>query len=194
MLAASAAAWAAGVNPAMIARALTTFRADPATAPGRFNVLGVAGRQVIVDYGHNTAAMRALAEALPRDGARKTLMVVGLPGDRRDEDLITTFQAAMPMADEYVVHDLKNLRGRTRNEVPQLMMSCITDGRPCQVVADPKEGISRAFHRTQPGDRIIVIADEVDEALELVNALACEHDEELCSSPVWSGGEAASAL
>jgi cyanophycin synthetase len=193
VLAASAAAWAAGINPAMIARALATFRSDPAMTPGRFNVIAVAGRQLVVDYGHNTAALRALAEALPRDGSRRTLMVVGLPGDRRDEDLLTTFQSAMPMADEYLLHDLKDLRGRTRNEVPRLMMSCVTDGRPCHVVADPREGISRAFHRTQPGDRIIVIADEVDEALELVNTLACEHDEELCSSPVWSGA-AASAL
>jgi cyanophycin synthetase len=193
VLAATAAAWAAGVNPAMIARALTTFRSDPAMAPGRFNVLGVAGRQVIVDYGHNTAAMQALAETLPRDGSRKTVLVVGLPGDRRDEDLITTFQAALPMADEYVVHDLKGLRGRAKDEVPRMLIACVTDGRRCHLATDQREGVSRGFHRTQPGDRLIIIADEVDEALELVNELACEHDEEMCSSPVWSGGEAASA-
>ncbi|NMO15039.1 cyanophycin synthetase [Pyxidicoccus fallax] len=193
VLAASAAAWAAGINPAMIARALNTFRSDPLMTPGRFNMMSVGGRQIIVDYGHNTAAMRALAEALPRDGSRKTLMVVGLPGDRRDEDLLTTFQAALPMADEYVVHDLKNLRGRAKDEVPRMFMSCVTDGRPCHLVEDQSAGVTRAFHRTQPGDRIIVIADEVDEALDLVNALACEHDEELCSTPVWSGGAVASA-
>ncbi|HLM46728.1 MAG TPA: cyanophycin synthetase, partial [Myxococcaceae bacterium] len=37
-LAATAAAWAAGLNPALIVRALTTFRTDMKTTPGRFNL------------------------------------------------------------------------------------------------------------------------------------------------------------
>src|SRR5690349_21756796 len=50
-LAATAAAWAAGVNPALIVRALTTFKTDAAMTPGRFNLTEINGVQVILDYG-----------------------------------------------------------------------------------------------------------------------------------------------
>src|SRR5215218_4992994 len=63
-LAATAAAWAAGLNPAMIARALTTFATDEQMAPGRFNTMEIAGVEIILDYGHNTAAVAALGQAV----------------------------------------------------------------------------------------------------------------------------------
>src|SRR6185369_10521354 len=63
-LAATAAAWAAGLNPAMIVRALTTFKTDAATVPGRFNVREIRGVEVILDYGHNAAALKALGEGI----------------------------------------------------------------------------------------------------------------------------------
>jgi cyanophycin synthetase len=63
-LAATAAAWAAGLNPAIIVRALATFKTDTVLVPGRFNVLEIARAQVVLDYGHNPAAMEALGQAL----------------------------------------------------------------------------------------------------------------------------------
>jgi cyanophycin synthetase len=182
-LAATAAAWAAGLNPALIVRALTTFRTDTRMVPGRFNLFGVAGRQVILDYAHNVAAMRALAEALPRSPDRRTFMVVGLPGDRRDEDLLATTQATLPMVDEYVLHDLRDRRGRAELEVPRLMRSCLPPDRPHQFTRDQRDGVLRAFQKSREGDRIIIIADLVEEALEAIQAMA-EADEAGCETPV----------
>ncbi|WNG27072.1 cyanophycin synthetase [Cystobacter fuscus] len=195
-LAATAAAWAQGLNPALIVRALSTFRSDHRMAPGRFNVLGLAGRQVILDYGHNVGAMRALAETLTHDGSRRTVMVMGLPGDRRDEDLVATFKASLPFVDEYVLHDLKDRCERAVMEVPQLMSSCLTDDTPYTFAMDQREGILRGFQRTQPGDRLVVIADIVEEALAVLEALADVKmgEEETCEDPVsrgleyWSNG------
>src|SRR5215217_5864370 len=85
-----AAAWAAGLNPAMIARALTTFAADEQMVPGRFNTVEIAGVEIILDYGHNTAAVAALGQAVTAMGQRRTVLVAGLPGDRRDADLCAT--------------------------------------------------------------------------------------------------------
>jgi cyanophycin synthetase len=186
-LAATAAAWAQGLNPALIVRALTTFRSDHRMAPGRFNVLGLAGRQVILDYGHNVGAMRAIAEALPRDSSRRTLMVIGLPGDRRDEDILATVQETLPFVDEYVLHDLKDLRERAALEVPRLMRSCLAPGTPYHFATDGREGILRGFQLSRPGDRLIIIADIVEEALEVLESLAdVEADEEsgVCEIPV----------
>jgi cyanophycin synthetase len=183
-LAATAAAWAAGLNPALIVRALTTFRANTQMVPGRFNVLGLEGRQVILDYGHNVGAMRALAESLPRKEGQRTIMVVGLPGDRRDEDLLATFQQTLPFVDEYVLHDLKDLRGRAELEVPQLMKSCLPPGTPYRFAADQREGILQAFRSSREGDRLVIIADLVDEALEVIQALAEVDEVSTCENPV----------
>ncbi|MFL5350400.1 MAG: cyanophycin synthetase [Hyalangium sp.] len=186
-LAATAAAWASGLNPALIVRALTTFRTDMKTTPGRFNLFNLAGRQVILDYGHNVAAIRAIGEALPRSDERRTVMAIGLPGDRRDEDLLATFQATLPFVDEYVLYDLKDRRGRAELELPRLMKSCLKPGMPFHFAADQREAILRAFERTRSADRMVVIADLVEEALEVLQALAevdQAEDTEACEHPV----------
>ena len=185
-LAATAAAWAEGLNPALIGRALTTFRMDVNMAPGRFNVLGIAGRQVILDYGHNVAAMKAIAEALPRKANRRTVMVIGLPGDRRDEDLLATVKETLPFVDEFVFHDLKDRRNRAENEVPMLMRSCLEPGTPHEFAQDAHTGILRGFARTRPGDRLVIIADIVDEALATIRQLSAEDETatEACETPV----------
>jgi len=51
-LAAAAAAWVRDVPISTIRNGLRTFHADFATTPGRFNLLDVEGRHVLVDYAH----------------------------------------------------------------------------------------------------------------------------------------------
>jgi cyanophycin synthetase len=83
--------------------------------------------------------------------------------------------------DEYVLHDLKDRRGRAENEVPQLLMRGLPANTPCQIAPSAREGILLAFRRMEAGDRLVVIADEVDEALDVVRALANVREEEHCA-------------
>ena len=122
--------------------------------------------------------MAALAEAVASLDKRRTVMVMGLPGDRRDEDLIATGFASLPNADHYVLHDIEDLRGRRALEVPQLLMSALSlDGR-CEIVADSKGAIQRGWHCAKPGDRLLIIADEVDSALETLQSVGRAFDDE----------------
>ncbi|MFL5801592.1 MAG: cyanophycin synthetase [Roseiflexaceae bacterium] len=170
-LAATAAAWAAGLNPALIARALTTFQTDEQMAPGRFNRLEVGGVEVILDYGHNTAALVALGQAVLAMGQRRTVLVIGLPGDRRDEDLVATIVATHCFADGYVLFDLADLRGRAPRELPRLLCEHIPEDRLCIFASNQREGIERGWQRVVPGDRLIVIVDEVEDGIEQVHCL-----------------------
>lgn len=171
-LTATAAAWGAGLNPAMIARALTTFRSDSTMIPGRFNVTETNGVQVILDYGHNEAAMKAFGEGVAALGKRHTLMVIGLPGDRRDSDLMATIDATIPFVDEYILHDLLDRRGREENEVPKLMQSRLPPDRPCTIIANQHEATLEAWRRAKAGDRLVIIADVVDDSLSTLSGLA----------------------
>ncbi len=181
-LAATAAAWAAGLNPALIARALSTFTSDHATVPGRFNVSDMARVQVILDYGHNAAALRALGQAVKALPPRRTVLMIGLPGDRRDDDLSATIEATLPWADEYVLYDQENdRRGRAPGEMPRLLQRCVPAQVPSQVADSQAEGMSLAWQRVRPGDRLVVIPAEVDGAFEqLQHAAAASDDEATC--------------
>jgi cyanophycin synthetase len=171
-LAATAAAWAAGLNPAMIVRALTTFETDATRVPGRFNFFELNGVEVILDYGHNTAAMKALGKAVEALEPRHTVMVLTLPGDRRDEDVIETSKATIPFVDAYVLYDSEDRRGRADQEIPDLMYRQLPSDIPYDFADGQREGILKGWRCAQPGDRLIIICDEVEEALEILHDLA----------------------
>ncbi len=186
-LAATAAAWSAGLNPAMIVRALSTFVADTVMVPGRFNIMNMKGVQVILDYGHNPAALAALTEAVEAMEKRRTAIVMGLPGDRRDEDLIASIQATIPMIDAYIFHDLHDRRERAPGEVPRLLSQSLPSHIPYEYVDDQRQGVYQAWRSLRPGDRLIVIADVVDNAIELLRHHT-EHEQEegaCVAAPHW---------
>jgi cyanophycin synthetase len=188
-LAASAAAWAAGLNPAMIARALTTFMADERMAPGRFNRIKVGGVDIILDYGHNTAALTALGQAVLALDRRRTVLVIGLPGDRRDEDLVATLDAARPFADAYVLYDLADLRGRAPGELPTMLYQHVAVDRPCAIASNQREAIERGWQQVAPGDRLLVIVDEVEAAIELIHGLSeAMPQDAACLTPIAREG------
>jgi cyanophycin synthetase len=186
-LAATAAAWAAGLNPAMIVRALTTFKTDSAMVPGRFNVSEVSGVEVVLDYGHNPAAVKALVDAVEALGRRKTVFVLGLPGDRRDQDLKETIQATIALGDEYILHDLKERRGREKDEVPKLLRSYLPADAYCEFADDQPQALTSAWKRVKAGDRLVIIADQVDETIEVVQRITHSAGEDTqCDSPLAS--------
>lgn len=170
-LAATAAAWSAGLNPAMIVRALTTFKSDAATIPARFNVHDIHGVEVVIDYGHNTAALVALGEALHSLGDRRTVMVIGLPGDRRDDDIRRSIHATHSYVDAYVLHDLTDRREREPNVVAGIMSKEIPPGVPQVIAASQVEAIDVAWRQVRPGDRVVIIVDDVARALDHLQML-----------------------
>ncbi len=184
-LAAVAAAWGAGLNPAMIARGLSTFKTDFQMTPGRFNVVELSGVQVVLDYGHNEGAMKALMTAVKALGDRRTVMIATLPGDRRDEDITATIGATVGYVDAYVLHDSYDRRDREQNEVPKLMCSSLPAGTSCEIVVDQEAALHRAWQQVKAGDRLIVTADIVDETIEMLHSFARSATEDaICEAPL----------
>ncbi|RPJ00744.1 MAG: cyanophycin synthetase, partial [Chloroflexi bacterium] len=183
-LAAVGAAWAAGLNPAMIGRALTTFQTDTRMVPGRFNVQEINGVELLLDYGHNPAALKALGEAVQVMELRRTIMVITLPGDRRDEDIVASTRATLPYVDAYVLYDSLDLRGRRQDEIPLMMRAALPENIPAQLTRSPRDGILKGWQSAQPGDRLIIILDEVDEALEIIQGIASGTMDAECATPL----------
>ncbi len=191
-LAAAAAAWAAGAHLHDIRQGLRTFTTSFFQAPGRLNLVEVAGARVIIDYCHNVDGMRQLADfvnrmmvepqakpggrgaggraatppSAPRTG--RAIGVIGIPGDRRDQDQREYGALAAGAFDEVIIREDRNLRGRepgaSAGNVAQGIRAVKGDDgtRTTRVerVLDEAAAVRAALRRAVPGDLVVVCADD----------------------------------
>jgi cyanophycin synthetase len=69
-----------------IKAALESFMPSPAQTPGRLNMFNFKDFQIMLDYAHNPAGLRALQKMIEKmDGSPKIGIIAGI-GDRRVED------------------------------------------------------------------------------------------------------------
>ncbi|HET6398162.1 MAG TPA: cyanophycin synthetase, partial [Candidatus Thermoplasmatota archaeon] len=163
-LAAVAAAHAVGLSSAQIRDGLASFRPTPEQLPGRMNVLEFPNFRVIVDYGHNAAAVTALANVVRTLPAKRRITVASASGNRRDADILDFGRQLAQMYDHFVLCD-PDPRGREAGEtMRKLGEGVLAGGRPqaaIEYVPDEEEAIERALALAQEGDLLVVQADDV---------------------------------
>jgi cyanophycin synthetase len=175
-LAAAAASWAAGAHLHDIRQGLRTFTTSFFQAPGRLNYLEVGGVRVVIDYCHNVDGMRALSDFVRRmtgDGTEgaarngRAVGVIGMPGDRRDDDMRDYGAHAASAFDEIIVREDRNLRGRA----PGAAATIVADGarrarenggRTIRVdrILEEHAAVRAALRRAHPGDLVVLCVDD----------------------------------
>jgi cyanophycin synthetase len=164
VLAAVAAADALGMEMEAIRAGLRTFIPSSSSTPGRMNVLRTARGTVVVDYAHNPAAVRALADFARRMEGRRRIGVITMPGDRRDEDLRALGEAASGLDYVIVKEHPKYSRGRAPGEVARLIGEGLVAGglaADCQeAVLNEAEAVERVLGMMEPGDVAVIAADD----------------------------------
>ncbi|MBA3234749.1 MAG: cyanophycin synthetase, partial [Chloroflexi bacterium] len=159
-MAAACAAVALGVDGDVIARALGSF----AASPGRVEHRIIQGRETILDYGHNIAALRALKHMIERIAhGRRVVGVVSMPGDRRDADRIAYGALAGTIFDTLVVAE-PAMRGRPVGEAARLLMEAASrteDGRSSRAgtptfVADEADAACAALCASEADDLLVL--------------------------------------
>ncbi|MBA4031480.1 MAG: cyanophycin synthetase [Planctomyces sp.] len=172
-LATLAAAWGLGIPFESIRAALETFSSDIRKAPARFNVLEAAGATLIIDYGHNSSAIVALIEAINQLPHGRRRIVYTAAGDRRDEDIVRQAELIASGFDEIVIYEDQCTRGRADGEVIRLMRQGLSlGGRLSSILETRGEmiAIEMCLERMEPGDLILIQADQVDEAIQFVQS------------------------
>jgi cyanophycin synthetase len=185
-LAAAAAAWAAGAHLHDIRQGLRTFSTSFFQAPGRLNLLDVGGVRVVIDYCHNVDGMRQLADFVDRmmveaptkagrigasgPGTRsgRAIGVLGIPGDRRDEDQRDYGAIAAGAFDEIIVREDKNLRGRPAGETATNVIEGVRGAKSAgtarvgkaEKVLDEMTAVRTALRRASPGDLVVCCVDD----------------------------------
>ena len=170
-LAAAACALSLGVAPDVVASVLQEFGADAQDNPGRLDVRDVGGVKVVVDYGHNAAALEALAPTLRAMCAGSRIGVVGLPGDRRDEDALALGRAAAETFDVVLCKEDQDRRGRQPGEVAQRIAQGVRlAGGRARIVLSEREALHEALREARAGDLVAVFYEHLGEVLDEIEA------------------------
>ena len=175
-MAAAAAAWTLGVPFEMIRHALETFVNDTQKVPARFNVIQFSGSTVVIDYGHNAAAISALCDAFDKMPHERRLIVYTAAGDRRDEDIVRQAELIANGFDLMVLYEDACTRGRQDGEICRLMRQGFARGTRLlmeNVIETRGElnAIEITLRRMKPGDLVLIQADQVEEAICFVQQL-----------------------
>jgi cyanophycin synthetase len=173
IMAAIATAYVRGVRYDDIRAGLLSFFPSPTMTPGRLNLVDVGGARVLVDYAHNPSAITGLIEFAMELPASRRVGVLGLPGDRRDDDIRQSTCAASRL-DAVIIREDEDRRGRARGEIPALitaeLKSSGMDARHIRTVFDEQEAVELALEELAAGELLVILATNVRRVLAPVRA------------------------
>ncbi len=163
---ASAMAFAMGVELEQIRHGLRTFDTSFFQAPGRMNQYDEHPFKVILDYGHNPAAVNMVCQTIDRfEISGRKICALSAPGDRRDEDIQAIANEAAGHFDHYILKADDNRRGRDLQEVPQMMRKqLIAQGvadNQIDIIADETEAVNAALSMARQGDLLLIFGDNI---------------------------------
>lgn len=173
VLAGVAALHGLGLSVDMIRSGISTFHPSASQNPGRMNLIDFVTFKVIVDYGHNTPAIKAMGRVLPHLTKGRKIVVAHGTGSRVDTQ-IQAFGAALSDVYDHIVVADADPRGRGSGETSELVRSgALNNGFAAdavELINDPSKALARAFDIVQPGDLIVVQVNEVGPMLDAVMA------------------------
>ncbi|HRH49834.1 MAG TPA: cyanophycin synthetase [Panacibacter sp.] len=165
-----------------IRSALSTFVPSASQTPGRLNLFEFKHFKFLVDFAHNPAGLELLCDFVTKmDGTPKVGIISGT-GDRRDEDIKELGRISARCFDEIIIRQDKNLRGRTAEEIVNLLVEGLNETKakdiPITIIYNEKEAIMHAYNTAKQGSLVTIMCDVVAEALDLIKALKEKEDME----------------
>lgn len=163
---AAALAYHMGIDLENIRHGLRTFDSTFFQAPGRLNVFDELPFKVILDYAHNPAAVKMVCDVVDRfEVAGRKIVVLTMPGDRRDQDILEAAATAAGHFDHYICRRDDNLRGRDAREVPELLKRGLIDNGvsedAIEIIEEESAANEHALGMARAGDLVLVLADHV---------------------------------
>jgi cyanophycin synthetase len=171
-MAAVAAARAYGLPVAKIVETLTG-QACVKLNSGRGDLYRVGRGHVLVDYGHNPEAFKAVGRALRRlnGGAGRVRAVIGVPGDRDDDLIKQAGRAAARSFDRLIIKEDADLRGRKSGEVSKLLYQSAAEAEPGterRVVLDEQDALELAIREMREGEIAVIFYEKLDRITEVL--------------------------
>lgn len=181
-LAATLASYLWGFKTEDISQSLQTFIPGVAQTPGRMNIFEFKRFKVLIDFAHNASGYLGIEDYLSSVEANKKIGIIAGVGDRRDEDIRECAKIAGRMFDHIIIRQEKHLRGRTEDELIDLILEGIQLSGKTNVTYEiiPKEveAIKHAINSAEEGTFITALSDVVTNAIDIVQHYLDKENEE----------------
>ena len=157
LLVAIALSFKSGIDPLVIAAALSTLKG----APGRLEAVNSPaanslGIQALVDYAHTPDAVERVLAAVRAQGVGRIIAVLGCGGDR-DTAKRSKMGSALNSGADLPIFTSDNPRSEEPKKIIEAMVAGVAIKSGGEVIVDRRDAIKRAVQLAQAGDVILVL-------------------------------------
>jgi cyanophycin synthetase len=173
-MAAAAACIGLEVDLQCIRQGLRSFTTSYQQTPGRLNLIETDGARTLIDYCHNAHGLTALADFVRQLAATRTVAMIAMPGDRRDEDIRAFGAIAARTFDEVIIREDSDTRDRARGEVAAILQGALLDAglapERVTIETDEARAMRLTLDRARPGELAVLLVDDPALAWQEVTA------------------------
>ncbi len=171
VLAATLASYLWGFKTEDIKLSLATFIPSAAQTPGRMNIFDFKKFKVMIDFAHNPSGYLGIEDFLQSVNSTHKIGIIAGVGDRRDADIKDCATIAARMFDHIIIRQEKHLRGRTEEEIINLIIEGITSVNKkvtYEIIPKETDAIKHAINIAKDGTFITALSDVITNAIEVV--------------------------
>ncbi len=171
VLAATLASYLWGFKTDDIKLSLATFIPSAAQTPGRMNIFDFKKFKVMIDFAHNPAGYLGVEDFLQSVNSPQKIGIIAGVGDRRDEDIRECAAIAARMFDHIIIRQEKHLRGRTEEEIINLILEGIKSQNKkvtYEIIPKETDAIKHAINIAKEGTFITALSDVITNAIDVV--------------------------
>ena len=136
---------------------------------------------MLADFAHNPHGLKFLFDFVSKLDYPIKIGVISGTGDRRDEDIRELGEISARYFDEIIIRCDKNLRGRTAEEIIELLQQGIRNVNPdIPIITIPNEdqALDYIYENAKPGALYTIMCDVVARALDKIKELKVREEKE----------------
>ena len=169
-----------------IRKSLKTFIPSPEQTPGRMNLFHFKNFDLMIDYAHNIDGFEHLKKFMDKTPASVKIGIIGVPGDRKKEDILQIGQISATIFDEIIIRHDKDLRGRTKQELSDWFIEGIKNSKrniPVKIISDGHMAAKNAMDNAKPAAFIFMSIDTVFDTIHYIKKIKEEESVKTSLSP-----------
>ncbi len=174
-LAAVAGCVALGTELEFIREGLLGFYSDEDYNPGRFNIFEIGNFRVVLDYGHNEEGFANTLLTVKKLKPKRIIGVIGMPGDRKNEDIIMVSKVAARNCDFIIIKEDKDLRERESGEVAGVMKKAVLETgfseNQLDTVLSETSAVKKGLDMAADGDLVVIFYEKLEPVLNLLREM-----------------------
>jgi cyanophycin synthetase len=158
---------------------LLTFIPSEKLTPGRLNFFNFKQFTMLADFAHNPHGLKLLCDFVSKLDYPAKIGVISGTGDRRDEDIRELGEISGMYFDEIIMRCDKNLRGRTADEIMNLLEEGIRKVNakvPVIRIANENEALEYIYAHPRQGALYTIMCDVVAGAIDKIKELKAREE------------------